>query len=86
MTTLIRRRLAILGVGVALTASSYCGVALAEDPAKDGAKSEASITKSCKWDIAKFALKAKKGEIKATLAKNIDKLSPECKKAVDESK
>ena len=80
MTSIIRRRLAALSVGVALAASSYCGVALAEDAA---AQSEASITKACKWDIAKFALKAKKGEIKATLAKNIDKLSPDCKKAVD---
>jgi hypothetical protein len=77
MTSIIR-----LGLGAAFAASLFGGVALAEDaPAQQ--QSEASILKSCKWDIAKFAAKAKKGEIRATLAKNLDKLSADCKKAVD---
>jgi hypothetical protein len=66
-----------LALGAAISVSLFGGAAMAEDAA------EASITKSCKWDIVKFAATAKKGEIKSTLVKNIDKLSPDCKKAVD---
>jgi hypothetical protein len=66
-----------LALGAAIAVSLFGGAAMAGDDA------EASITKSCKWDIVKFAATAKKGEIKSALVKNINKLSPDCKKAVD---
>jgi hypothetical protein len=72
MTSIIR-----IALGAAFAVSVFGGAAMAGDA------SEASIVKSCKWDIVKFAATAKKGEIKAVLVKNIDKLSADCKKAVD---
>jgi hypothetical protein len=72
MSSIIR-----VALGAAFAVSLFGGAAMAEDAA------EASITKSCKWDIVKYAATAKKGEIKSTLLKNINKLSPDCKKAID---
>jgi hypothetical protein len=72
MTSIIR-----VALSAAFAVSLLGSAAMAEDAA------EASITKSCKWDIVKYAATAKKGELKSALVKNIDKLSPDCKKAID---
>jgi hypothetical protein len=69
-----------IGVGAALAASLFCGAAMAEDP------DDAAILRACKWDIKKFAGTAKPDEIKATLIKYLDKLSPECRIAVEASR
>ena len=68
-----------IGLATAVALSLFSGMAIAADD--NGG--EAGIVKSCKWDIAKYAVTAKKGEIKAALAKNLNKLSADCKKAVD---
>jgi hypothetical protein len=72
------KSLARIGLGAAIALSLFSGVAIAADD-----NSDAGVLKSCKWDIVKYAATAKKGEIKATLVKNIDKLSADCKKAID---
>jgi hypothetical protein len=74
MTSIIR-----IGLGAALAASLFCGTALAEDPA------DAAIARACKWDIKKFAATAKPDEIKSVLTKYIEKLSAECRIAVEAS-
>jgi hypothetical protein len=71
------KSLARIGLGAAVAMSLFANTAIA---AEDG---EAGIVKACKWDMVKYAATAKKGQIKATLMKNIDKLSADCKKAVD---
>jgi hypothetical protein len=73
------KSLARIGLGAAIALSLFSGVAIAADD-NNG---DAGVLKSCKWDIVKYAATAKKGEIKATLVKNIDKLSADCKKAID---
>jgi hypothetical protein len=73
------KSLARIGLGTVVALSLFGGMAMAADD--NGG--EAGIVKSCKWDIAKYAVTAKKGEIKATLLKNVSKLSADCKKAID---
>ncbi len=76
------RSLTRIGLGTVAALSLFSGMAMAADD--NGG--EAGIVKSCKWDIVKYAATAKKGEIKATLLKNIAKVSPDCKKAIDAAK
>jgi hypothetical protein len=76
------KSLARIGLATAAALSLFSSMAIAADD-KGG---EAGIVKSCKWDIVKYAATAKKGEIKAALVKNIDKLSADCKKAIDAAK
>jgi hypothetical protein len=75
MTSIMR-----IGLGAALAASLFCGAAMAEDP------DDATIARVCKWDIKKFAATAKPEEIKSTLIKYLDKLSSECRIAVEASR
>jgi hypothetical protein len=71
------KSLARIALGAALALPLLASAAVAAD---DG---EAGIVKACKWDMVKYAATAKKGQIKATLLKNIDKLSADCKKAIN---
>jgi hypothetical protein len=69
-----------IGFAAAFAVALCCSVAIAEDA------DDAAITRACKWDIVKFASAAKKDEIKSILIKNIDKLSSDCRTAIEASK
>jgi hypothetical protein len=75
MTSFLR-----IGFGAAVALSLLGGAAVAADE-----NPEAAIIKACKVEYAKYASRAKKGTVKATLLKHADKLSAECKAALDAS-
>ncbi len=73
MTSFIR-----IGLAAALALSLAGGAAEAVE-----VNPEAAIIKACKVEYARYASRVKKGQVKATLLKHADDLSPECKKALD---
>lgn len=76
MTSFIR-----IGLSGALVLSFIGGAALAAED-----NSETAIIAACKVEYAKYASRAKKGQVKAELLKHADKLSANCKKALEAAK